>query len=112
MKKQSGLKYVRVEQKKSKYSKDIYYGVLRSAINGVFTVTVVHSESDSPWIHVMEFSDKEFDLTEASMEDVRHFFKCAYTQAEKELDGAEFDLRDKKRKMTTTIERFTEYFQK
>ena len=112
MKNKPGLKYIRIEEKKSKYTKDVYYGVLRSQANGVITAMVVNPEKESPWMKVEEFSDKDYELTEADMDDVRHFFKAALTNAEKELDGAEFDLRDKKRNMATATERFSSYFQR
>lgn len=104
------LKYIRIEEKKSKYSKDIYYGIFRSKSDNFTTAMVVKPNCDKPWIYVDEFPEKDFDITEASMEDVKHFFKKAFVQTEKELDEAEFDLRDKKRNMITATERFDEYF--
>lgn len=110
-KKQATLpKFIRIEEKKSKYTKDKFYGILRSTNGDIITASVVKIDSNHPWIYVEDFKKSEFEISQATKEDVEHFFKRAKLNAEKELDSAEFDLREKKRNFTTAKERFDEFF--
>lgn len=104
-------KFVRIEEiTKSKYGKDVFYGVVRSECNERIVASVVKSDSGDPWIQVEEFDKAGFKITSAEREDVKHFFKAALLKSEKNADSAEFDLRNSKRQFATATERFNSVF--
>ena len=89
------------EIKKSRYSRDVFFGVLSSIGSGSATAYVT-TEKEPSSITIEHFDFEEYQVEEAREDEVIQYFTYALHSRKRKVEEISFDLESEKRRLERT----------